>query len=96
MDNGTVPAEVAPPETTEAKPDGGLQYLDWSLPDAELREDERGMLLTLGAAVVARWAVLPRDTQKLLFETAARGDRTAAGLRGHIARFLHDNANPEI
>jgi len=95
MDNGTVPADLAPPETAEARPNGGLQYLDWSLPDGELREDERSMLQTLGAAVVARWAVLPRDTQKLLFETAARGDRTAADLRGHIARFLHDNASSE-
>jgi len=95
MDNGTIPAEVAPPEKGDPRPNGGAQYLDWSLPDGELGEDERGMLQTLGAALVARWAVLPRDTQKLLFETAARGERTAADLRGHIARFLHDNANPE-
>ncbi len=93
MDTGTVPADIAP-VAEDTAPNGGGSYLKWSLP-ADLGEDERGILQSLGAAVVARWAVLPRDTQKLLFETAARGDRATENLRGHIARFLHDNANPE-
>ena len=37
-------------------------------------------------------AVLPRNVQKLLCETATRGEGSAEALRGHIARFLHDNA----
>ncbi len=88
MDNVTAPADDA-----EAKPTGGLQYLDWSLPDGDLRDHERRVLQSLGAAVVARWGVLPRETQRLLFETAAHGNRSAAGLRGLVARFLHDNAH---
>jgi hypothetical protein len=94
MDNGTVPADLDPP-LAEPKPDGGPQYLDWSLPAEGLREEERGIIQNLGAAVVARWSVLPRDLQKLLFETAARGAGNAETLRNHIARFLHENGNPE-
>ncbi len=89
MDNGTVPADLDPP--AEPKPDGGPQYLDWSLPE-DLGAGERGVIQSLGVAVVARWSVLPRDVQKLLFDTAARGEGNAENLRGHIARFLHDNA----
>ncbi len=98
MDNGTVPTDIEPPETTTSdRPasNGGTQYLDWSLPATGLREDERGIIQALGGAVVARWSHLPRDVQKLLFETAARGPGTAGAVRGHIARFLHDNAYPE-
>jgi len=90
MDNGTVPPELKPADGPA--PDGGPQFLDWSLPAADLGEAERGIIQALGAAVVARWSVLPRDVQKLLFETAARREHTAEDVRGHIARFLHENA----
>lgn len=93
MDNGTVPADIAPTDMDDARPIGGAHYLDWSLPEG-LREDERSVIQSLGAAVVAQWATLPRDVQRKLFEAATRGDRSAETLRGHIARFLHDNANP--
>ncbi len=88
MDNTIAPAQVDPPAA-----DGGLQYLDWSLPADGLGEAERGIIQSLGAAVVARWNALPREVQKLLFETAARGEGGTEALRGHIARFLHDNAH---
>jgi hypothetical protein len=68
----------------------------WALGAADgLRDDERGVLQSLGAAVVARWSELPRDIQKRLFETAAHGstDTDPDGLRGHLARFLHDCGN---
>lgn len=91
MDNTTVPADLDPP-LAEPEPDGGPQYLNWSLPADGLREAERGIIQSLGAAVVARWSVLPRDVQKLLFETAAHGAGNAEVLRNHVARFLHDNA----
>ena len=92
MDNGTVPADLDL-SPAQPEPDGGPQYLDWSLPAEGLREHERGVIQSLGAAVVARWSTLPREVQKLLFDTAARGEGNTEALRGHIARFLHDNAN---
>lgn len=94
MDNGTVPADLAPSAADEARPIGGAHYLDWSLPEG-LREDERGIIQSLGAAVVARWSELPRDVQRSLFEAASGRGRTAETVRGDIARFLHDNANPQ-
>lgn len=90
MDNGTVPPDIA----DDARPTGGAHYLDWSLPDG-LHEDERSVMQSLGAAVVARWSTLPREVQQSLFETASGGGRTAEALRADIARFLHDNANIE-
>ncbi len=94
MDNRGLPID-AKPSPVEAEPDGGPQNLDWSLVDEALRDNERGVIQSLGAAVVARWAGLPRDVQKLLFDTATRGEGDAEELRGHIARFLHDNAYSE-
>jgi len=90
MDNGVVPPDLEP--SAGPAPDGGREFLDWSLPAGDLGETERGVIQALGAAVVTRWSVLPRDVQKLLFETAARREHTAEDVRGHIARFLHDNA----
>jgi len=88
MDKTIVATEIDPPDA-----DGGLQYLDWSLSADGLGEAERGIVQSLGAAVVARWNALPREVQKLLFETAARGEGSPEALRGHIARFLHENAH---
>ncbi len=93
MDNGVVPPDLDPADT--AAPDGGPLYLDWNLAAAEsLHAGERGVLQSLGAAVVAQWNRLPRDIQKALFEAAAGGKagRDTEGLRGDIARFLHDSA----
>ena len=94
MDNRGLPIDLQP-SADAAEPDGGPQYLDWSLPAEGLGDEERGVIQSLGAAVVSRWAVLPRDVQKLLFETATRSEGGAEALRGHIARFLHDNAYSE-
>ncbi len=94
MDNGTVPSDIAPSSADEARPIGGAHYLDWSLPEG-LREDERGVIQSLGAAVVASWSALPREVQKTLFETASHRVRTTEAVRGDIARFLHDNAYPQ-
>ena len=91
MDNATVPPDIAPSAVDEARPIGGAHYLDWSLPEG-LREDERSVIQSLGAAVVARWSGLPRDVQRTLFEAAGGRGRTAEAVRGDIARFLHDNA----
>lgn len=83
---------AAPPDVVDdARPIGGAHYLDWSLPEG-LREDERSVIQSLGAGVVARWSRLPRDVQRTLFEAASRRGRTTEALRSDIARFLHDNA----
>ncbi len=79
------------PNLDEARPIGGAHYLDWSLPEG-LRDDERSVIQSLGAAVVARWTTLPRDVQRTLFEAASGGAHTTETLRGDIARFLHDNS----
>ncbi len=87
MDNGSVPADVQPPPGDESPA--------WGVPDQETFEaSERDILLSLGAAVVARWYDLPRDIQKLLFNTAASGATGTVETRVHIARFLHGQAHP--
>lgn len=56
--------------------------------------EEQEILRCLGAAVIARWADLPRDTQRSLFEAAVAVGRPG---REDIALFLHahhrDTAN---
>lgn len=89
MDNGSVPPDMPPP-------DGGNAYADWSIGAAHdrLSESERDILLSLGAAVAGRWADLPRDVQKMLFNQASsRGAPDATELKTHIAQFLHDHAD---
>ncbi len=89
MDNGSVPADVQPP----AEDSGSA----WSVPEQETFDaSERDILLSLGAAVVARWYDLPRDIQKLLFNTAASGTTGTVETRVHIARFLHGQAHPGV
>jgi len=87
MDNGSIPADVQPPANTEA-PSWGVDGHD------AFDASERDVLLSLGAAVVARWYDLPRDIQKQLFNAAASGQANPAETRNHIARFLHDSARP--
>lgn len=58
-----------------------------------LSEDEAQILSLLGAAVVAEWNNLDRETQRNLFERASQlgapgGD---VELRQDIAVFLHDH-----
>jgi hypothetical protein len=48
--------------------------------------EEDGILRCLGAAVIARWADLPRDVQRSLFEAAATAGKVE---REEIAVFLH-------
>lgn len=91
MDNGEVPRDIPPP-------DGGNGYADWSIGAARdhLEMAESDVLLSLGAAVAARWADLPRDVQKVLFNQAiSRGAPDTAELKNHIARFLHDHADQD-
>ncbi len=91
MDNGEVPPDIQPP-------DGGASYADWSIGAARdhLNDSEHDVLLSLGAAVAARWSDLPRDVQKSLFnQAAARNSPDARQLKTHIARFLHDHAEQE-
>ena len=87
MDNGSVPADVQPPVSDETPA--------WSVPDRDAFDaSERDVLLSLGAAVVARWYDLPRDIQKQLFNAAASGQPNPSETRNHIARFLHEAAKP--
>ncbi|WP_443749426.1 hypothetical protein [Asticcacaulis solisilvae] len=86
MDNGSVPADVQPPADDSPA---------WSVTGQEAFDaSERNVLLSLGAAVVARWYDLPRDIQKQLFNAAASGQANPAETRSHIARFLHESAHP--
>ena len=48
--------------------------------------EEREVLYCLGAAVIARWADLPRDVQRSLFDAAVAAGRPG---REDIAVFLH-------
>lgn len=48
--------------------------------------EEHEILHCLGAAVMARWADLPRDIQRCLFEAAVAAGRPG---REDIALFLH-------
>jgi hypothetical protein len=62
-------------------------------PSEGLSDDEAQILSLLGAAVVAEWNNLARETQRALFERAtllgAPGGDLA--LRQDIATFLHDH-----
>jgi hypothetical protein len=53
-----------------------------------LDTDDTRFALALGDAVIAVWAKLPREMQKLIFETATKTD--GGGLREPLALFLHD------
>ena len=83
------------PRRDQPQKDGGGRYLDWNLGAAGQGLDlgQHGLLTCLGAAVVTRWAELPRNVQKALFETAAMSTSsgtTTPELCQAIARFLHD------
>lgn len=58
-----------------------------------LSEDEAQILSLLGAAVVAEWNNLDRETQRTLFEraTALGAPGGDFSLRQDIATFLHDH-----
>ncbi|MDB5508212.1 MAG: hypothetical protein JWL93_681 [Hyphomicrobiales bacterium] len=64
----------------------------WGLTEAappELQpQEDQAILQALGAAVIARWADLPRDVQRSLFDAAVHGGRPD---REAIAVFLHDH-----
>ncbi len=65
---------------------------DESSSDA-LSDDEAQILSLLGAAVVAEWNNLDRETQRTLFERATKlgGPGGDLSLRQDIATFLHDH-----
>jgi hypothetical protein len=62
-----------------------------------LAEEERRILLCLGAAVIMQWNSLPTNIQRELFESAvtAADFRHSGGLKEHIARFLHLHKDDE-
>ncbi len=93
MDNGSVPPEVSPPVSDPGTgPAWGMAASGDSL-----HHTDRDILLSLGAAVVAQWASLPRDVQKALFMSASSGPSfDPAATRNHIARFLHDSGNAPL
>lgn len=64
---------------------------------AGLAEDERRVLLCLGAAVILLWNELPQDIQRAVFDRAVStgGPGHTAELRPEIARFLHRHKDDE-
>ena len=62
-----------------------------------LADEERRVLLCLGAAVIMQWNELPRDIQRELFERAVitADPRRSASLKEQIARFLHTHKDDE-
>ena len=49
-------------------------------------KEEQEILRSLGIAVIARWADMPRDVQKTIFEAAVTVGRTD---KADVALFLH-------
>lgn len=73
--------------------DGGQPYLNWNLDAHKLEKHESNLLRVLGAALLARWAEIPRDLQRAIFESAtSHADIEPEVLRGQLARFFKDNA----
>lgn len=67
---------------------------DWEK-RATLIQEEEHILHCLGAAVILRWNNLPMEVQRELFASAASlsDPLPTAGLKEHIARFLHSHKN---
>lgn len=60
----------------------------------DLEAAERDLLSHLGAGVLATWDRLPRDVQKIIFDTAIKTDpQDSHRLRTDIALFLHEYGN---
>ena len=56
-------------------------------------DEDHGVILSLGSALVLMWEDIPQDLQRKLFDAAADvmvSDRSAR-LREQLARFLHDH-----
>jgi hypothetical protein len=56
-------------------------------------DEDHGVILSLGSALVLMWEEIPQDLQRKLFDIAADvmvSDRSAK-LREQLARFLHDH-----
>ncbi len=91
MENATLPPPgdlSVDPTRDQPQKDGGNRYLKWNLGVGEsFDENERAMLVSLGAAVVSCWENLPRDVQESLFEAAAGPHSPDA--RSAVATFLH-------
>jgi len=63
------------------------------LPIGLTDDDNHGVILSLGSALVLTWEEIPQDLQRKLFDAAADvmvSDRSAR-LREQLARFLHDH-----
>jgi len=60
-------------------------------------ENDEHILRCLGAAVIMQWNTIPAKLQRELFDTAGSlGDLPqTVGLRGRIARFLHNHKDEE-
>ena len=92
MDNTTLPPTgdmSVDPVRDQPQKDGGTRYLNWNLGAEALEADHRDILVSLGGAVVTRWADLPRDVQKALFD--APTGPALPDVRESIAKFLHSH-----
>ncbi|HTM74791.1 MAG TPA: hypothetical protein VL198_16315 [Pseudolabrys sp.] len=72
---------------------------DAGKPDASriVAQTEQRILRCLGAAVIMNWNTIPTKLQRELFDTAgSMGDLLkSVGLRGQIARFLHNQKDQQ-
>jgi hypothetical protein len=63
------------------------------LPIGLTDDEDHGVILSLGSALVLMWEEIPQDLQRKLFDVAADvmvSDRSSR-LREQLARFLHDH-----
>jgi hypothetical protein len=83
-----------PRDIPKSKPNAFVQALRNSRDKAAPREGDghQDVLEHLGAAVMLRWAHLPRDVQRDLFNAAVDlNEPDADSVRQHIAVFLHQH-----
>ena len=79
-------------ETVHAAANANTDKLASTVNNLSLAVEEEQILRYLGAALIMRWSTLPRKLQRELFDAAgSMGEMLdTAGLRGQIARFLHN------
>ena len=82
-----------------SKPNAFIQALrNWRDKVAHPQSDgHQDVLAHLGAAVIVRWAHLPREVQRELFNAAVdMNEPGAESVRQHIAVFLHQHKNDAL
>lgn len=83
-----------PRDIPRSKPNAFIQALQNSRDKTVEADGHEDILEHLGAAVMLRWAHLPRDVQRDLFEAAVDlNEPNAETVRQHIAVFLHQHKN---